>query len=472
MIGLALSSHSTVAGQQTAQPGSTVVIEGVTVIDGRGGTPLRDAAVVVSGGRIRAVGRRGDVEVPEGAIHVAGRGKTLLPGFVDVHAHVTLGAVGFDREAKPPTLVAKADPEGSGRNLALLLASGVTLARDPGGPAERTVAVRDSVARGLLLGPRLFVAGDLIDRVAFPGLTRAVSTPDEMRAEVKRQAVIGVDIIKLYSSLSPELVEAGIDEAHRLGLPAIGHLMQTSWAQASKMGIDGIVHIIGWSPDMLPADARPRYQAMLSGTQFMYGWLELLDLSSPEVLSTVDILTQRHIVVDPTLAVFERATNGDQPSVTQAATLEIASPALLENWRTFFTFNIGWTPDDYHRARAAWPKALQFTKLLYDRGVPLAAGTDASNPWTVPGESFHRELELLVAAGIPPLDVLTIATRNGARLLKVEDETGTIEVGKVADLVLLDGDPLRSISATRSIEWVMKGGEMYRPAEILSRWTH
>jgi imidazolonepropionase-like amidohydrolase len=410
------------------------------------------------------------VAVPAGAVRLDGRGMTLVPGFVDTHAHVTLGAVTLDRTRNPPALVVEPDAEGSGRNLALLLANGVTLARDPGGVAERTVAVRDSVTHGLLTGPRLIVAGDVIDRIPFDGLTRAVATPEEVRNEIRRQARLGVDLIKLYSSLTPNLVAAGIDEAHRLGLPVAAHLMQTTWAEAASLGLDGIVHVLGWSAEMLPEKERPRYQAMMAGTQFMYGWLELVDLSSPEVLNAVDRLAQRSVSIDPTLVVFERAVRGDDPSITRSPELEMASPALLDNWRTFFTFNIGWKADDYRRARAAWPKALAFTKLLHDRGVLIGAGTDAGNPWTVHGESFHRELELLVHAGIPPLDVLTIATRNGARMLRLEHETGTIEVGKRADLVLLRDNPLVSISATRSIEWVMKGGTLHSPAELLAPW--
>ncbi|GMV07263.1 MAG: amidohydrolase [Gemmatimonadota bacterium] len=452
------------------EPSVVVAIEGATLIDGRGGTPLSNALVLVSGGRIRAVGHAGSVQVPSGATRIDARGMTLLPGFVDVHAHVTLGPVGFDRDRSPPAIVALPDPEGSGRNLALLLAHGVTTARDPGGAAERTVAARDSVLDGLLPGPRLFVAGEVIDQATFPGLSAPVSTPEEIRQEVRRQAAIGVDVIKLYASLTPELVAAGIDEAHRQGLPVIGHIMGTSWAEAAALGLDGIVHIIGWSPKLLPESSRAAYTSMLGGTQYLYGWLEHLDLAAPEMRRTVDLLAQRRVAVDPDLVVFERAMRGDDPAVTQSPELSMAPPALLENWRSFFTFNTGWSADDYARARAAWPKALELTKLLFDRGVLLGAGTDASNPWTVAGESFHREMELLVQAGIPPLDVLGIATRNGARILGIDDDSGTVEVGKRADLVLLREDPLRDISATRSIEWVMKGGEIHRPQEILAPW--
>jgi imidazolonepropionase-like amidohydrolase len=178
-------------------------------------------------------------------------------------------------------------------------------------------------------------------------------------------------------------------------------------------------------------------------------------------------MAQRRMHLDPTLVVFERGVRGDDPAVIRSPALADASPALLANWRAFFTFSIGWTPDDFARARAAWPKALQLTKRLHDRGVLLTAGTDANNPWTVPGESYHRELELLVESGISPLDVIGIATRNGARALRILDETGTIEAGKRADLVLLRTDPTASISATRGVQWVMTDGVRHDPAAVL-----
>ncbi len=450
-----------------SSPAGEEVIENVTVIDGRGGTPLTDAVVLVDRGRICAIGRRGQLSIPASAQRVDGGGGFLLPGFIDVHAHVALGPVRVDTSGPAPTMAVDPDPGGGRRTLALLLAHGITTARDPGGPAAQTVALRDSVARDQLFGPRLFVAGEVIDRTRFNGLTARVTTPEEVRAEVRRQAGAGVDLIKLYATLTPDLVGAGIDEAHRLGLPAIAHVMFTTWTQAAHMGLDGIVHILGWSAALLPEAARPKYAAMMTGSQFMYGWLELADLNAPEMRAAIDALAQRHVILDPTLVVFERAVRGDDPAVTQSSALALASPALVKNWRSFFTFNIGWSADDYRRARAAWPTALRLTKLLFDRGVTLAAGTDANNPWTVPGESFHRELELLVEAGISPMDVLTIATRNGAKAVGMLDETGTIEVGKRADLVLLRENPLRSIGATRLIVWVMKDGIRYDPKRLL-----
>ncbi|HEX4931672.1 MAG TPA: amidohydrolase family protein, partial [Gemmatimonadaceae bacterium] len=429
---LPLAPHASASQSPTAPPVQAIV--NVTVIDGTGRPPIREGVMLVADGRIVAVGTRRSVSIPRGATRIDGAGGFLLPGFIDTHAHVTLGPVELDRSRTPPAMRALPDSQVTRRTLGALLAAGITSARDPGGPAAATVAVRDSVARGDLVGPRLVVAGEVIDQSDFPGLTGKATTPEQVRAEVRRQAAVGVDLIKLYATLTPPLVTAAVEEAHRLSLPVVGHLMFTSWTEGARAGMDGFVHIIGWSPKLLPPAARGGYLRMLGGTQFMYGWLEAMDLDAPELTEAIDAMAARRMHLDPTLVVFERAVHADDAAVHAHPHLGDAPDALVENWRTSFNFNIGWTADDYRRARAAFPKALQLTKRLYDKGVLLGAGTDANNPWTVAGESYHRELELLVAAGIPPMNVLTIATRNGARILGLERETGTLEAGKRADL--------------------------------------
>ncbi len=457
------SSSAQLAARRTLE-----VIENITVIDGTGALPLRDARVLIEDGRIRAVGTRGTIAVPAGAARVDGRGGTLLPGFIDMHAHVTLGPVQLDRSGPAPVMRALPDSVVARRSLALLLASGITTIRDPGG--EGAVAVRDSVATGRIEGPRMFVAGAVIDRLDFPGLSATVKNPDEVRAEVRRQVALGVDMVKLYAYLTPELIAAGVDEAHRLGVPAIAHVMLTTWTEAARLGLDGIVHVPGWSARLLPAGARAKYTTMMAGgSQFMYGWFELVELDGVEMQEAITALATRRMHLDPTLVVFERAVRGDDSTITRSPHLGDASPALLRNWRDFFSFSAGWSANDFQRARAAWPKALRLTRLLYERGVLLTAGTDANNPWVVPGESYHRELELLVDAGIPPLDVLRIATHNGAQALGILHDVGTIEPGKRADLVLVRGDPSRDISATRQVQWVARSGARVAPAEVRRR---
>jgi hypothetical protein len=296
-----------------------------------------------------------------------------------------------------------------------------------------------------------------------------VADVDGVRTAVQEDASAGVDMVKLYVSLTPDLLGAAIEEAHAEGIEAVAHLMMTSWTDAANLGLDHILHIVPGSPELLPEASRADYMAMmLRGTQFMYGWFEHADFDGPEIVEMIDALVKNDVSVDPTLVIFEGMVRGDDPFYTENDALAMAAPSLVANWRAWFNFNTGWTPDDFGAARAAWPKFLELTKRLYDAGVTITAGTDANNPWIVPGHSFHRELELLVEAGIDPLEVVKIATHNGAKVIGLLEETGTVEAGKWADLVLLGADPISDISNSRQIEWVMQSGRIHRPDDLLA----
>lgn len=447
----------------------TFVVRGVTLIDGTGAPPLPDAVVVVKDGRIAAVGPASSTTVPGDATTIDGGGRTLLPGFVDTHAHLTVGPVTAEVVDGQPRVVMKTLDDGARRSLLLLLAHGVTTIRDPGGDTEHLVATRDALERGELVGPRAVVAGRVIDTADFPGLVDRATTAAEVRVAVRRQAEAGVDLVKLYTTLGPDLVAAGVEEAHRLGLPAVAHLHETTWAEAAELGLDGIVHIIPGTAELLPVPAREGYATKPGALGFPH-WFDLVDLDAQAVRTTVHTLAAEGVHLDPTLVVFEHAFFGDVVRFTsETAALSLAHPELVENWRSFFSFNLGWTERDFEVAHRVWPKVLAFTRQLWEGGVLLSAGTDANNPWTVPGVSFHRELQLLAAAGIPPGEVLKIGTRNGAEVAGLLDETGTVEPGKRADLVLVDGDPWVDLRATERIVWVMKDGRRYDPEELLAR---
>jgi hypothetical protein len=266
------------------------------------------------------------------------------------------------------------------------------------------------------------------------------------------------------------LLRAGVEEAHKHGVRAIGHLFLTSWTDAAKAGIDGIVHIAPGSADLLPTDQRAAYQKRFRGTQFMLEWFNYVDVNSAEVQEMTRALVQHRVALDPTLVAFEGMAWGDSARVIESADLRYAPKSLLDGWRNNFTLTTGWTPEDYTEARRAWPSVLRFTKHLYDAGALLTIGTDMGNPWTVPGASLHREMELFVAAGIPPLAVLSIATRNGAVSLGIEGDVGTLSVGKEADIVALTADPIADIRHTRHIAWVMQGGKLLaRPTQTTAR---
>lgn len=446
-----------------------VAIRGATVIDGTGAAAKGNQTVLVSGGRIVAVGSSAAIKIPSGARVIDGTGQYVIPGLIDMHAHYGLGAAHFDTNATGATIgmTVTQDPAGAIEAMQTVLAFGITTIRNPGGPLPLMTNVRDSIRLGAYKGPRVFTAGEVIDATTAPGLTVGVKSEDDMRREVDRQAALGVDYVKLYASLGPAYIRAGVDEAHRRGVRAIGHLFLTSWTDAANAGIDGIVHITPGSPQLLPADRRQEYQRRFRGTQFMMEWFNYVDLNSPETRAMVDALLKHNVFLDPTLVVFEAMAFGDSTRITENPDLRYSPPMTLENWRTGFVLTKGWTKDDYTEARRAWPQVLAFTKMLYDAGVQLTAGTDMLNPWVAPGASMHRELELLVSAGISPLEVLRMATRNGARSLGIESEVGTIAVGKVADLVVLRADPLADIRNTRQIAWVMQGGALARPADLL-----
>jgi imidazolonepropionase-like amidohydrolase len=465
---LTLALSLLVSGSFGAPAGAqqVTVLHGATLIDGTGAAPRPNAVVVVRDGRIAEIADAARHRAPPGSRVLDVTGRYLVPGFIDAHAHVNLGPVSLDAAKGHPTV--QLDTAATTLSLRTLLAYGITSIRDPGAPAVRAVSVRERIASGTLLGPRLVTAGEVLDASVFPGIATTVRTEQDVRAEVRRQLEAGVDYIKVYVSLPPPLVSAAIEEAHARGKRVLGHLRATSWTEAARLGIDGIVHSVPSSAKLLGPDRRQAYAGgMARNTRFMFQWFEHVDLASPEIDSMVRAMVEQRVVHDPTLVVFEAMAWGDSARITESPDLALAAPSLLRNWRTAFTLSAGWTRQDHDSARAVWPTVLRLVKMLYDRGVLLAAGTDANNPWVVPGPSFHRELQLLAAAGIPPLEVLRIATRNGAEALGRLDSLGTIERGKVADLVLLDADPSRDITTTRRIAWVMRDGVIHRPRELL-----
>jgi len=464
-VTLALAALPT--GVPPAAAEGVLAITGATLLDGTGSPALDRSVVLVADGRITAVGTAGELAVPAAARRIDARGRFLVPGFVETHAHLAVGPVSFSVEDGVPVPTVTAEPELAPLTLRALLAHGVTTMRDPGGDTESLVRIRAAAEAGELPGPSVLVAGSILDRNRFDGLAVQVTTPGEVRAEVDRQAAAGVDFVKLYAGLEPALLAAAIERAHVHGLPAIAHAQATSWTAAAELGVDQLLHILPGSAGLLPEAEREAYAAEIASGRFLFTWFRRADLDGPLIREMIAALVTHGVGVDPTLVLWETTARADEPAVTESADLALVPPSLIENWRGGFHFNLGWTPDDFAAAKADFRHALELTRRLHQAGVPLTTGTDANNPWVPPGPSFHRELELLAAAGIPPAEVLTIATRNGAAALGVLADRGTLEPGKRADMVLLTADPTRDIGATRRIEWIMKEGRMHRPGDLL-----
>jgi hypothetical protein len=304
-----------------------------------------------------------------------------------------------------------------------------------------------------------------------------VGTEAEIREVVRRDAARKVDFIKLYDGLPPALVQAAIQEAHQHGLRVIGHLGQTTWTEAAELGIDSLAHswYCGLAHSIVPPQYRDEFKDFyIPNRRFnpmlFRKWREVVDPNGPEVAQLASLLCKRHVEVHPNLVLGEAVTWGDDPAVLERLEPDFAPPEDAANWRRGrHLFSSYWPPEAMAEAKRAFPMMVQVIGVFHRRGVLLTAGTDYQNPWMTPGVAFHRELELLVSAGIPPLEVLRIATRNGAEALGILQDAGTIETGKRADLVTLTADPLAAISNTRKIERVFLRGQSFEPARLLPR---
>jgi imidazolonepropionase-like amidohydrolase len=414
-------------------PGShaaTIAIVGGTLIDGTGAAPLADAAVIIRDGRIAAVGPRTRVKIPEHAKVVDAKDKYILPGLWDMHAH-------FEQVEWGP----------------IYLAAGVTTVRDCGNEFEFITAVRDAIAQGRGLGPRLLLAGIVDGSGPLTIGVERVDTPEQAKMWVDRYHAAGFQQMKIYSSVKLEELKAVADEAHRLGMTVTGHIPEGLDAyQAIAAGQDQINHI-SFIADIMhvpfPADMSrlDRGKALAN-----------LDLESPEAKKALAFLKDHHTVVDPTMAVFEFFTvSTAKPPASFEPGVNKVAPELAEQLTDV-------EPATEHSAigEKVFEKELAIVGALHKAGIPIVAGTDQ----TVPGYSLHREIELYVQAGFTPMEAIQAATIVPAGVMGLEKESGTVEKGKRGDLILINGNPLEDIHATRNVEYVITNGTMYHTAEL------
>ncbi len=440
--------------------GQKLLIKNVNVIDVVNGVLQKGTDIYIEEGFIIKISKTKKQRRKEYHSNVIdGSGKYLIPGYIDTHVHQAMGLTGVSIKNSRPVLKLTPLDNLSKITANLLIKHGITTSRDPGGKTELTVKAKSNIAAGKLKGPEFFVAGSIIDTTNFINLTVKVTNEHEIRNEIKKQKEAGVDFIKLYTSLTPELILAGIEESHKLGLKTISHLHTTSWTEASELGVDNIVHIIPGHERYLPEKHRAAYhKATLMGAIGFYKWFEYVDLESYEISDLTQTLKANNTSIDPTLVVFHAAFFGNTAEYKSNEMLDELPAELVNNWKTSFNYNIGWKAQHFNEAQQAWPKVQQFVKMLHNEGILLTAGTDANNPWIVPGDSFHKELVLLKDCGLSNAEVLKIATLNGAKLLEIDYRTGSIEKGKEADLILLNSNPLMDISNSRDINVVLSNG--------------
>ncbi|WP_395375236.1 amidohydrolase family protein [Marinicella sp. W31] len=393
----------------------------------------------------------------------------VIAGFVDTHTHVTLGAVELKKQQDTISLEANNSDAISRYNGLVLLAHGITRIRNPGGDTQRSVHYKKQVDQDHWIGPSATVAGQLLDANTFPGLSTAVTTATQIETEIRQQKAQGVDFIKLYTGLTPEQLQTAIKSAHNHGLKAVAHLESIPWGTAAEYGLDGIVHAMPISPDLLPQAGRQQYlENSRPGAFGFFEWYEQADFEAPRFKQFMHKLANSNISIDLTLIAFRNAFWGDQTQVTQHPKLNLAHPDLVNNWRSFFTFNVGWQEADFKRAKATWPKVESFVRQLHQADIHLTVGTDMNNPWVIPGVSFHQEMQLLAAAGIPNYDVLKMATLHGAEATGATATEGSLSVGKKASFVILERNPVKDIRNTQSIYAVVHNGKLWQPDQLLN----
>ena len=408
----------------------TLALVGGTLIDGTGSAPVPNATVVIQTGRIIAVGPRSKVTIPKQATVVDATGKTVLPGLWDMHAH-------FEQVEWGP----------------IYLAAGVTTVRDCGNELEFITAVRDAIDNGRGLAPRLLAAG-IVDGSGPGAISVArVDTPEQAKLWTDRYHAAGFQQMKIYSSVKLEEVKAVAEEAHRLGMTVTGHVPEGLTAfQVIEAGQDQINHIHYIADIMrapLPADAK-RLDRLKAAAD--------IDLNSLQAQKAISFLKAHNTVVDPTIALaeFYTATTAKPPASFEPGVTKIA-PELAEQLT-----DVGPPTPRSELMEKVFEKEITIIGALHRAGIPIVAGTDQ----TVPGHSLHREIELYVRAGFTPMEAIQAATIVPARVMGLDKETGTIETGKRADMILINGNPLDDIHNTRNVEYVITKGTMYNAAEL------
>jgi imidazolonepropionase-like amidohydrolase len=414
----------------TMNNNTITVLAGPTLIDGTGDPPKPNAVIIINGNKVFAVTNETEyydqyyslINNESARVNILDlTGKYVIPGLFDMHAHVA----GVRKNSYNQNFSENA--------LEMLLDYGVTTIRSPAGPTNQSIALKHNVSEGNIEGPEIFTAGRLLNgpQIAIPFVEKQISTEEQAREEVRHQAAAGVDYVKLYVGLPPNLVKAAIDEAHSQGIGVIGHLYMTTWTDAANLGIDALAHGVPVNPFLLPSgDKREQFLENNGGPFDHFLWLDLVDLNSTEIEELVNALVENDIQVDPTLSIYEAMLKGD-------------------------------THDDHFydpQNQLRWAKVLKLTKIMYDNGVQILSGSDIPNFGLIPGASLHNELELLVEAGIKPLEVIEIATNNGATALGIDERVGTIQPEKQADMIVLSANPVENISHSKEIEAVLVDG--------------
>jgi imidazolonepropionase-like amidohydrolase len=409
-------------------PAKQLVIAHVTVIDVSTGKALPDRNVVIHGNRITAVGP-GPAPIAKRSTVVNGHGKFVIPGLWDMHVHLT------------------ATTESA---LPLLVATGITNVRDMGGRLMQIDDWRSRIAADILVGPHIIRVGPTLNGKSFNAFQMVPGGPDATRGAIRTLQFIGVDAIKVHRRLPRDSYFAAADEAKKLGIPLVGHIpMEVTPAEASDAGQATIEHTQTLFEGTFSANLQ---EAELPGA--IEKWL-----ASSEADALFAKFVRNGTWVTPTLAGYLEMANLADPSVPRDPRYRYVASSQRKEFEAQLK---ALSPKDLRALNAALEEA---TARMHRVGVRLLAGTDAAGPRLV-GFSLHQELVEMVKIGMTPAEALQTATLNPAKALGKTADFGTIEAGRAADLVMLDGNPVDRIENTQGIAAVVLNGKIYRRPEL------
>lgn len=419
--------------KRVSQSIDKVVIQDVNVFMSDGSV-VNNQDVWVEDQKIIKIDPTNSDDLPRDAKIINGAGKTLLPGMFDMHTHNT-----------------------KFRGL-LHIAGGVTSVRDLANNKQlKNLAAQFN--NNEILGPRIVIFCGIIDGPGeFANQRNVVADLEEGLAEIEDYKSLGYDQIKIYSSIKPDWVLPLTKKAHDLGMRVSGHIPAYMTAtQAINQGYNEIQHINMLFLNFLSDTIDTR--TPLRHTMPAFHGADL-DLESDEYLDFVELLKSKDILVDPTIAIFENMyiSRKGKPSPTYNPIIERLP---LMNQRGYYSGGLKKEGPTIARYQASFQKMLDVIHDLYNKNVAIVPGTDG-----LPGFLYHRELELYVQAGIPAAEVLRLATITSAEITGVSDSYGSIEIGKSADLILVDGNPAKTISDIRKVEWTMKGPHIFYADEL------
>ncbi|MCQ6958826.1 amidohydrolase family protein [Mucilaginibacter aquariorum] len=398
--------------------GNTIAITGGTLIDVESGTAAPNGVILLQNGLIKQIGKADAVTIPKGAQVINANGKTIMPGLWDMHAH-------FEQTEWGPAY----------------LAAGVTTVRDCGNELGFIDAIQQAIDNGKGIGPKILMAG-IIDG-------KGPMSLGIIQADTKEEAIKAVDTykargfaqIKIYSSAKPAIVKAICDEAHKLGLTVTGHIP------------NGMTLISGVDSGM----------NMVNHVQYVYSIMKKnkdrsVNFEDSMSVAAIKFIKDHNTVIDPTVGVYELAYRNVKDDITKMEPAFNTLPLPLQT--QFKTY--GQDSATVARIAPMLNSMKMIVKKLYDAGVPIVAGTDMG----FPGFSVARELEIYVEAGLTPAQALKTGTITPAEVMGLGKQTGSITVGKNADIIIVDGNPLTNISNVRNVKVVIKAGKVYDPGAL------